>query len=102
MSYKEKQQGGTEWIYGIVRVAHRGLREEWNSEALSFTPLSMTSSTSRQLVFDNGRICIPWRDFSHMIEDSKGLGFPAFITCPALELIEDVKERQMWNNKIDL
>ena len=83
---------GSEWIYGIVRNPHQGMLSEWKSTNYLFTPLSCTTTSSKQLIWPNGNLDKPFRDHSHFIEDMKGLNLKGFITCPELSIIEVYKD----------
>lgn len=81
---------GSAWTYGIVRLAHSGMRESWDSKDLVFIPLSQTTTTSEVREF-GGKIDRPFRDSGHFSHDIIAIGLPGYITCPDLEKWEEFK-----------
>lgn len=83
---------GCEWIYGLVREAHEGMRSSFGKKEYNFTPFSRTTTTSRQMTWPNtGEIIKPYRDPSHIMHDGSSLGLRVFLTCPSLETIDELK-----------
>lgn len=90
MMHRSLDGNGCEWIYGIVRMAHPGMRKNWESKTLNFTPLSRTTTTSNKLI-QGGKISTPFRDYTHIQFDGVSLNLPIFVTCPEKSIYEKIE-----------
>lgn len=90
---------GSQWVYGIVRLAHYGLRP--SEFQYNFTPLSKTTTSAYLGKQANGKLSKPYRDMTHIRYDIVSMGLPAYFTCPELELVEQIEFTDSINTQFE-